>query len=168
MCRIIPYDPTVKDLFEEMGLSQREAAAKLGVSPALVNQLLNRGTLPKTGWTEIKKGLASLLEERGAQAALVGYALGKLEKPIEDEDTPARDTAESEEPMILKKQTLTMKTRQAFRIVKNPFADPQDAADVYLSPEIRYVREMMYDAATNGGFLAVVGESGSGKNSLTA
>ena len=49
MCRIIPYDPTVKDLFEEMGLSQREAAAKLGVSPALVNQLLNRGTLPKTG-----------------------------------------------------------------------------------------------------------------------
>lgn len=109
-----------------------------------------------------------MLEERGAQAALVGYALGKLEKPIEDEDTPARDTAESEEPMILKKQTLTMKTRQAFRIVKNPFADPQDAADVYLSPEIRYVREMMYDAATNGGFLAVVGESGSGKNSLTA
>ena len=130
MCRIIPYDPTVKDLFEEMGLSQREAAAKLGVSPALVNQLLNRGTLPKTGWTEIKKGLASLLEERGAEAAIVGYALGKLEQPIEDEDTPAGDTAESEEPMILKKQTLTMKTRQAFGIVKNPFADPQDAAAV--------------------------------------
>lgn len=65
MCRIIPYDPTVKDLFEEAELSQREAAAKLGVSPALVNQLLNRGTLPKTGWAGIKKGLASLLEERG-------------------------------------------------------------------------------------------------------
>ena len=78
MCRIIPYDPTVKDLFEEMGLSQREAAAKLGVSPALVNQLLNRGTLPKTGWTEIKKGLASLLEESCSQAAIVGFALGKI------------------------------------------------------------------------------------------
>lgn len=166
MCRIIPYDPTVKDLFEEAELSQREAAAKLGVSPALVNQLLNRGTLPKTGWAGLKKGLASLLEERGAQAALVDYALGKLEKLAGDEDTPAGDTAESEEPMILKKQTLTMKTRQAFGIVKNPFADPQDAADVYLSPEIRYVREMMYDAATNGGFLAVVGESGSGKSTL--
>ena len=107
-----------------------------------------------------------MLEERGAQAALVDYALGKLEKLAGDEDTPAGDTAESEEPMILKKQTLTMKTRQAFGIVKNPFADPQDAADVYLSPEIRYVREMMYDAATNGGFLAVVGESGSGKSTL--
>lgn len=166
MCRIIPYDPTVKALFEETELSQREAAAKLGVSPALVNQLLNRGTLPKTGWAGLKKGLASLLEERGAQTALVDYALGKLEKLAGDEDTPAGDTAESEEPMILKKQTLTMKTRQAFGIVKNPFADPQDAADVYLSPKIRYVREMMYDAATNGGFLAVVGESGSGKSTL--
>ena len=74
MCRIIPYEPTVKALFEEAELSQREAAAKLGVSPALVNQLLNRGTLPKTGWAGLKKGLASLLEERGAQAALVDYA----------------------------------------------------------------------------------------------
>lgn len=167
MCRIIPYDPTVKDLFEEMGLSQREAAAKLGVSPALVNQLLNRGTLPKTGWAEIKKGLASLLEERGAQAALVGYALGKLEKPIKDEDTPAGDTAESEEePMILKKQTLGMKARQAFNMVRNPFMPPREAEDVYLSPEIRYVRDTMFDVATNGGFLAVVGESGSGKSTL--
>ena len=111
MCRIIPYEPTVKALFEEAELSQREAAAKLGVSPALVNQLLNRGTLPKTGWAGLKKGLASLLEERGAQAALVDYALGKLERFAGDEDTPAGDTAESEEPMIWKKhseQTLTM------------------------------------------------------------
>ena len=120
MCRITPYDPTVKALFEETELSQREAAARLGVSPALVNQLLNRGTLPKTGWAGLKKGLASLLEERGAQAALVDYSLGKLEKLAEDEDTPAGDTAESEEPMILKKQTLTMKARQAFNMVETP------------------------------------------------
>ena len=166
MCRIIPYDPTVKDLFEETELSQREAAARLGVSPALVNQLLNRGTLPKTGWAGLKKGLASLLEERGAQAALVDYALGKLEQLAGDEDTPAGDTAESEEPMILKKQTLGMKARQAFNMVRNPFMPPREAEDVYLSPEIRYVRDTMFDVATNGGFLAVVGESGSGKSTL--
>ena len=166
MCRIIPYDPTVKALFEETELSQREAAARLGVSPALVNQLLNRGTLPKTGWAGLKKGLASLLEERGAQAALVDYALGKLEKLAEDEDTPAGDTAESEEPMILKKQTLTMKARQAFNMVRNPFTPPREAEDVYLSPETRHVRDTMFDVATNGGFLAVVGESGSGKSTL--
>ena len=166
MCRIIPYDPTVKALFEETELSQREAAAKLGVSPALVNQLLNRGTLPKTGWAGLKKGLASLLEERGAQAALVDYALGKLERFAGDEDTPAGDTAESEEPMILKKQTLGMKARQAFNMVRNPFMPPREAEDVYLSPEIRYVRDTMFDVATNGGFLAVVGESGSGKSTL--
>ena len=166
MCRIIPYDPTVKALFEETELSQREAAARLGVSPALVNQLLNRGTLPKTGWAGLKKGLASLLEERGAQAALVDYALGKLEKLAGDEDTPAGDTAESEEPMILKKQTLTMKARQAFNMVRNPFTPPREAEDVYLSPETRHVRDTMFDVATNGGFLAVVGESGSGKSTL--
>ena len=166
MCRIIPYDPTVKALFEETELSQREAAAKLGVSPALVNQLLNRGTLPKTGWAGLKKGLASLLEERGAQTALVDYALGKLEQLAGDEDPPAGDTAESEEPMILKKQTLGMKARQAFNMVRNPFMPPREAEDVYLSPEIRYVRDTMFDVATNGGFLAVVGESGSGKSTL--
>ena len=166
MCRIIPYDPTVKALFEETELSQREAAAKLGVSPALVNQLLNRGTLPKTGWAGLKKGLASLLEERGAQTALVDYALGKLEQLAGDEDTPAGDTAESEEPMILKKQTLGMKARQAFNMVRNPLMPPREAEDVYLSPEIRYVRDTMFDVATNGGFLAVVGESGSGKSTL--
>ena len=166
MCRITPYDPTVKALFEETELSQREAAARLGVSPALVNQLLNRGTLPKTGWAGLKKGLASLLEERGAQAARVDYALGKLEQLAGDEDTPAGDTAESEEPMILKKQTLTMKARQTFNMVRNPFMPPREAEDVYLSPEIRYVRDTMFDVATNGGFLAVVGESGSGKSTL--
>lgn len=166
MCQLIPYDPTVKALFEETELSQREAAARLGVSPALVNQLLNRGTLPKTGWAGLKKGLASLLEERGAQTALVDYALGKLEQLAGDEDTPAGDTAESEEPMILKKQTLTMKARQAFNMVRNPFMPPREAEDVYLSPEIRYVRDTMFDVATNGGFLAVVGESGSGKSTL--
>lgn len=166
MCRIIPYDPTVKALFEEAELSQREAAARLGVSPALVNQLLNKGTLPKTGWAGLKQGIASLLNERGVQPALVDSALGKLERLAENEDT-AEGTAENEEePMILRKQTLTMKTRQAFGMVKNPFADPNEPGDVYLSPEIRYVREMMYDAATNGGFLAVVGESGSGKSTL--
>ena len=166
MCQLIPYDPTVKALFEETELSQREAAARLGVSPALVNQLLNRGTLPKTGWAGLKKGLASLLEERGAQTALVDYALGKLEQLAGDEDTPAGDTAESEEPMILKKQTLGMKARQPFNMVRNPFMPPREAEDVYLSPEIRYVRDTMFDVATNGGFLAVVGESGSGKSTL--
>ena len=51
-------------------------------------------------------------------------------------------------------------------MVRNPFMPPREAEDVYLSPEIRYVRDTMFDVATNGGFLAVVGESGSGKSTL--
>ena len=38
--------------------------------------------------------------------------------------------------------------------------------DVFLSRDIRYVRESMFQVARNGGFLAVVGESGAGKTTL--
>lgn len=165
MCELIPYEPNLKELFKESGTSQREAAARLGVSPALVNQVLNKGILPKTGWAELGKGIALLLEERGVQSSLVEYALGKLKRHTGNEDT-ADDAAESEKSMILKKQSLGMKARQAFNIVRNPFIPPREAADVYLSPEIRHLRDTMFDVATNGGFLAIIGESGSGKSTL--
>lgn len=67
MCELIPYEPNLKELFKECGVSQREAAAVLGVSPALVNQLLNKGLLPKTSWKELREGIASLLDEHGVQ-----------------------------------------------------------------------------------------------------
>jgi type II secretory pathway predicted ATPase ExeA len=37
---------------------------------------------------------------------------------------------------------------------------------MWVSPDIRYVREVMYQTARHGGFLAVEGESGAGKSSL--
>ena len=68
--------------------------------------------------------------------------------------------------MILRKQTITPQARRHFKLMRDPFDDPQSHEDVYLEPESRYVREYMHDAATHGGFLAVVGESGSGKSTL--
>lgn len=68
--------------------------------------------------------------------------------------------------MILRKQTLTMQARQIFGLVRNPFADPETSADVFMSPDIRFARETLYQAATGSGFLALVGESGSGKSTL--
>lgn len=58
MCELIPYEPNLKKLFEECGGSQREAAARLGVSPALVNQALNKGTLSKTDFPFFWKSAA--------------------------------------------------------------------------------------------------------------
>ena len=59
-----------------------------------------------------------------------------------------------------------MSTRQHFKMLRDPFADPLGVEDVYLNPDSRFVRETMHDAAVNGNFLAVVGESGSGKSTL--
>jgi type II secretory pathway predicted ATPase ExeA len=68
--------------------------------------------------------------------------------------------------MLLRKQTLTPAARRHFGLTRDPFADPSTAEDVFLSPDIRYVREAMYQVARHGGFLAVVGESGAGKSTL--
>ena len=57
--------------------------------------------------------------------------------------------------MIIRKQHLSMSTRQHFKLLRDPFADPQSVEDVYLSPDSRFVRETMHDAAVNGNFLAV-------------
>ncbi len=42
----------------------------------------------------------------------------------------------------------------------------QGAEDVFTTPDIRYVREALYQTARHGGFMAVIGESGAGKSTL--
>ena len=69
--------------------------------------------------------------------------------------------------MLLRKQELSQDAAVAFGLRSDPFqADVQEAADVYLSPDIRYVREQLWTVARHGGMLAVIGESGAGKSTL--
>lgn len=68
--------------------------------------------------------------------------------------------------MLLPKQTLLPSTRQAFSLFRNPFDEVSCAQDMWVSPDIRYVREVMYQTARHGGFLAVEAESGAGKSTL--
>lgn len=69
--------------------------------------------------------------------------------------------------MLLRKQVLSEPARRRFGIFRDPFEDPQSAAEVYISREIAYVRETMWQAAIgNTRFVAVIGESGSGKSTL--
>lgn len=69
--------------------------------------------------------------------------------------------------MLLKKQVLFPATK-AFGLFRDPFADEamQGAEDVFTTPDIRYVREALYQTARHGGFMAVIGESGAGKSTL--
>jgi len=69
--------------------------------------------------------------------------------------------------MLLRKQTLSDAARRKFGIFRDPFEDPTEAREVYLSRDIRYVREALWQvAAGNTKFLALIGESGSGKSTL--
>jgi len=62
---------------------------------------------------------------------------------------------------------LTPQARTHFSITVNPFQqDVQGAKDVFSSASMAFVREAMYQAAANSGFVAVVGEAGAGKTVL--
>lgn len=154
---------SIKNLLSDCAPSRRKLAEELGMSPAALSQLLNHGTLPKRRWPEIREAMLSLAVARGKAESDMEAALKELEQKPE---SAPEETAEQEEPMILRKQTLTMQARQTFQLVRNPFADPETSAEVFMSPDIRFARETLYQAATGSGFLALVGESGSGKSTL--
>ena len=69
--------------------------------------------------------------------------------------------------MILGKKRLNRQAKEHFRLSRDPFTDEmQEEADVFLSDDIRYVRQAIRQTAKHGGLLAVVGESGAGKSTL--
>ena len=144
--------------------SRRKLAEEIGMAASALTQLLNHGTLPKRRWPEIRERLLSLAEAHGASREEAEAALKELEQ--KSESAPEATAEQEEDPMILRKQTLTMQARQTFGLVRNPFSDPEISADVFMSPDIRFARETLYQAATGSGFLALVGESGSGKSTL--
>lgn len=155
---------SIKELLLDCAPSHRKLAEELGISPAALSQLLNHGALPKKRWPEIRAAMLSLAVARGKAESDMEAALKELEQ--QPEPAPEEKAEQEEDPMILRKQTLTMQARQIFGLVRNPFADPETSADVFMSPDIRFARETLYQAATGSGFLALVGESGSGKSTL--
>ena len=69
--------------------------------------------------------------------------------------------------MLLRKQTLYTAARKHFGLFRDPFQDDiQSHEDMYVSPDIRYIREAMFQTSKHGGLLAVVAESGAGKTTL--
>lgn len=98
-------------------------------------------------------------QKEGEQSRSSGTA------PVQPKDkTPEKSEAEI---MLLRRQVLAPAAKRHFSIMRDPFDnDVQSSDDVYASPDIRYVREAMFQVGKHGGFLAVVGESGAGKTTL--
>lgn len=167
------------DVLRRHGISQAALASGLKWSTAAVSGLIRHHRYPRT------------IKPREVRA-LVSAVLTQLEVPVDElvdlfleSDAPdgvAAVTAprisaapsgttsqprEVESEMLLRKQTLSEAARRKFSIFRDPFDDPQQASEVYLSRAIRQVREAMWQVALgNTKFLAVIGESGAGKSTL--
>lgn len=164
----------IKKLITTLGSSQAELARALELSPAAVAQLLNHGQWPKSidsGALVIQ--ILEFLKSKGATAdQLLGAFSEEVEQPRANAATPQpaavvpKDNALESEPMLKRKQHLMPLARRAFSLVRDPFDELGSAEDLYINPDIRYVRESMYQVARHDGFMAVVGQSGAGKSSL--
>ncbi|WP_210772679.1 ExeA family protein [Ralstonia pseudosolanacearum] len=115
----------------------------------------------------------ALLAEIGVDPVdLAGTPETKVSEPranVARSVSPSKTTTESnqEDSMLLRKQALFPNTRKHFGLFRDPFQDDiQSHEDMYVSPDIRYVREAMFQTAKHGGLLAVVAESGAGKTTL--
>ena len=162
----------LKKTLNELGQLQTALAIHCNVSDATIAQLLNHGLWPKTEAKakELRQKILTYLEKFDAANESV-FAVVEAEpmkhlQAVPKALTPKDTDKESEEDdhMLLRRQSLTPEAKRHFSLLRNPFTDLSCAEDMWVSPDIRYVRECMFTTAKFGGFLAVTGESGSGKS----
>lgn len=149
----------LQTLLAEHGISQNGMGRDLGISKAAMSGIVKHGRWPKrSDKAELAGMFKNLLREAGVSDGEIQAAFSKPKA--------AKAAAKEDDIMLLRRQGLFPKTKQHFGLPADPFGEVRDREDVFLSPEIRYVRESLYHTARHGGFLAVIGESGSGKSTL--
>lgn len=152
------------------GVSHRMAADAAGMSPAAFCELVNRGCWPKRqGMGELRKKIEDFCIAHGATRDQLRNAFVKAGTTYTPRNYKAATATETdkEDYMLLRRQGLFPETKRHFKLPRNPFIhDVQDPDDVFMSADIRYVREAMYATARHGGLMAIAGESGSGKTVL--
>lgn len=154
----------IQDLLAKIGQSQSAMGRAVGVSPATMSEILLRNNWPKRKSREgLKSGMVRWLVNAGASMADINKSFSEIEA------IPANTTQKKEEvqPMLIGCQALLPATRKHFKLLCDPFKDElRSPEDIFLSGEIRMVREAMWLKAQCGGLMAIVGESGSGKTTL--
>ncbi|HGN1705175.1 TPA: AAA family ATPase [Providencia rettgeri] len=156
----------LKEVMKEHQISQQILATAAGISQPAIAQLVNHGKWPKQHTEQVRQRICEFLDNHELDSAEV---FNEVSPQTNDSDTSALDSTKSEdETMLLAKQVLLPATKKHFGLFRDPFSDEalQGAEDVFVTPDIRYVREALYQTARYAGFLAVIGESGAGKSTL--
>ncbi len=158
----------LKDVLAGLRLQQKALAKALDLSTASVAQLVNHNQWPKSlSADSIKEKVQGFLREHGASQQAIDTAFEIAEPARCTASAPLGDFQSMEEAMLLRRQGLFPAAKKHFSLFRDPFADDvQSHEDVFVSPDIRYVREAMFQTAKHGGFMAVAGESGAGKSTL--
>lgn len=161
----------LKEVLAGTGKTQADLARAVELSPAAIAQLINHGQWPKSlNQQQLAWRITEYLMGHGAQFDDARQAFEEVEPPRTNAEAPATpendQVTEECEPMLMPRPSFPLATREAFGLRRNPFEDLKCAEDMYVSPDIRYIREAMYQAARHDDFLAVIGESGAGKSTL--
>ena len=163
----------LKDTLVELGQQQAGLARALDLSAATIAQLVNHGQWPRSlDREELECRIREFLIANGAANDAIHGVFEEVEHPCTNTDVPQpqavnnQENNQESEPMLKRKQHLMPATRKQFALMRDPFDDLTCAEDMYVSRDIRYVRESMYQVAKHDGFLAVVGESGAGKSTV--
>lgn len=163
----------LKEVLASIKKTQADLAEALELSPATIAQLINHEQWPKSlNQQQLAWRIAEFLMVNGAMFDDARQAFEVVGAPRANAEPPASPTENDQEndqecpDMLMAKQPLLPATRMAFGLFRDPFDDLQSAEDMFISPDIRYVRESMYQVARHDGFLAVIGESGAGKSTL--
>lgn len=146
-------------------LKQVELAKAAGLSVAAINQLLNHGIYPKTIDPKVLRiACYDFLSKKGV--AINNDLFDEVVTESGHSQLPGKTSPEEDYEMLLEKQHLNQSTKKHFDIKGDPFRDPISSDDVFLSDDLRYIRETLIDVATVPQFTALIGESGSGKSTL--
>ena len=161
----------LKQVLASVGKGQADLARAVKLSPAAIAQLITHGQWPKSiPMNQLAWAITEYLMQQGAEFDAVRAAFEEMEPARTNAQAPAtpENNHETQEcpDMLMAKQVLRPDTKRAFGLHRDPFDELKGAEEMYLSPDIRYIRESMYQTARHDGFLAVVGESGAGKSTL--
>lgn len=168
----------MREVLVELRKSTRALARDVGLSPTVAYTLIATGQWPRRRSIPLlRQQILDALRDYGATPEQLDRAFRRYEPvtPIRPARVSrARSTTHldpedynDEDIMLMPKQSLTPAARTQFKLFSNPFdGEVQSAAEMFITPEIRYVREACLQTALNARFMALVGESGSGKTTL--